>query len=75
MMTKQFFLSLFICYFITNGIAAQPEVPTEYFSNPLNIDLKLSGTFGELRSNHFHSGMDIKTLQKEGYDVLASAEG
>lgn len=75
MMTKQFFLSLFICYFITNGVAAQPVVPTEYFSNPLNIDLKLSGTFGELRSNHFHSGMDIKTLQKEGYDVLASAEG
>ncbi|MBG7628821.1 MAG: M23 family metallopeptidase [Bacteroidetes bacterium] len=49
--------------------------PTNYFSNPLEIPLILSGTFGELRSNHFHAGIDIKTQQKEGFNVLAAANG
>lgn len=35
----------------------------------------LSGNFGELRSNHFHSGLDIKTQQKEGFPVYAAADG
>ncbi|MBV1888611.1 MAG: M23 family metallopeptidase [Urechidicola sp.] len=35
----------------------------------------LSGTFGELRTNHFHAGIDIKTQQKEGLKVVASAQG
>jgi hypothetical protein len=47
----------------------------EYFKSPLNIPLVLSGTFGELRTNHFHSGLDIKTQQKEGLNVYASANG
>ncbi|MFD1294078.1 M23 family metallopeptidase [Lutibacter holmesii] len=49
--------------------------PTNYFSNPLDIPLVLSGTFGELRTNHFHAGLDIKTLQKEGLNVIAAANG
>jgi len=35
----------------------------------------LSGTFGELRSNHFHAGLDIKTQGKEGLNVYAAADG
>ena len=54
---------------------AQPKVPSDYFGNPLEVGLVLSGTFGELRSNHFHSGLDIKTLQQEGLNVLASSGG
>jgi hypothetical protein len=54
---------------------AQPKVPSDYFRNPLEVDLVLSGTFGELRSNHFHSGLDIKTLHQEGLNVLASSGG
>ncbi|WP_240665662.1 M23 family metallopeptidase [Lutibacter sp. HS1-25] len=49
--------------------------PTDYFGNPLEIPLILSGTFGELRPNHFHAGLDIKTQQKDGLNVLASASG
>ncbi|NQV78809.1 MAG: M23 family metallopeptidase [Lutibacter sp.] len=49
--------------------------PTNYFQNPLGIPLLLSGTFGELRTNHFHAGLDLKTEQKEGLKVYASAEG
>ncbi|MAZ72445.1 MAG: peptidase M23 [Flavobacteriaceae bacterium] len=55
--------------------SAQQDVPKDYFSNPLDIPLILSGSFGELRSNHFHSGLDIKTQQKEGFPIIAPADG
>ena len=51
------------------------DVPQDYFKNPLDIPLVLSGTFGELRSNHFHSGLDIKTQQRTGVKVKAAATG
>lgn len=35
----------------------------------------LSGTMGEIRSNHFHGGLDIKTDQREGLPVYAAADG
>ncbi|MBC9795293.1 M23 family metallopeptidase [Sinomicrobium weinanense] len=49
--------------------------PKDYFRAPLNIPLLLSGTFGELRSNHFHSGTDIKTQQRQGLKAHAAAGG
>lgn len=45
------------------------------FRAPLDIPLVLAGTFGELRSNHFHAGIDIKTRGKEGFPVLAIDSG
>ncbi|CAM4447950.1 M23 family metallopeptidase [Flavobacterium terrigena] len=51
------------------------QYPTEYFRSPLDIPINLSGTFGELRPNHFHSGLDIRTNNVEGLPVYASAEG
>ncbi|MFK5855059.1 MAG: M23 family metallopeptidase [Bacteroidota bacterium] len=45
------------------------------FIPPVDIPLLLSGTFGELRSNHFHSGIDIKTQGVEGKKILAIADG
>lgn len=57
------------------SVAIQNAYPTNCFGNPLDIPLILSGTFGELRNNHFHAGLDIKTQQREGLNVLASAEG
>ena len=35
----------------------------------------LSGNFGEPRTNHFHSGLDLKTNNVVGLDVKASADG
>jgi len=43
--------------------------------NPLEFEPILSGTFGELRSNHFHAGLDIKTKGKEGAKILAYKKG
>lgn len=54
---------------------AQTIYPQNYFRSPLDIPLVLSGTFGELRSNHFHSGLDIKTQQQQGLKVYAAADG
>ncbi len=64
---------LFLVLFST--LQAQNDLPQDYFQNPLDIPIVLAGTFGELRSNHFHSGLDIKTQQREGLEVKAAAEG
>ena len=45
------------------------------FESPMKIPLILSGTFGELRSNHFHSGIDFKTNQEIGIPIYAPAPG
>lgn len=66
---------LFLCLLFGGFAYSQSNIPTDYFSNPLDIDLILSGNFGELRSNHFHSGLDIKTKQREGQPVYAAADG
>jgi len=54
---------------------AQNGNSEKYFGNPLEIPIILSGTFAELRTNHFHGGLDIRTEQREGLPVLAAAEG
>ncbi|MDB4583114.1 M23 family metallopeptidase [Draconibacterium sp.] len=46
-----------------------------YYTDPVKIPMLLSGTFAELRSNHFHSGIDIKTQGKSGFPVYAVADG
>lgn len=55
----------------TLSTAAQDFAP----SAPLDIPLVLSGTFAELRSNHFHGGIDIKTQGRSGLKVKAVADG
>ncbi|HET8737023.1 MAG TPA: M23 family metallopeptidase [Pricia sp.] len=56
-------------------ILGQAEYPKDAFRPPVDIPLILAGDFGELRSNHFHSGIDIKTEQREGLPIYAIAEG
>lgn len=69
------FLSSFI--FIICGIAvnAQENYPKDYFRSPVDFPISLSGTFAELRTNHFHSGIDIRTQGEEGKNVYACADG
>lgn len=42
---------------------------------PVDIPVYLSGNFGELRNNHFHSGIDIKTGGKTGIPIKAVKDG
>jgi len=51
------------------------KYPKGYFANPLRIPMSLSANFGELRPNHWHMGLDIRTDQKVNYPVFASADG
>ncbi|WP_378187467.1 M23 family metallopeptidase [Aquimarina sp. W85] len=67
------FIPIFL--FISAAAFSQNADAVTEFIHPLPITLKTSGTFGELRSNHFHSGLDLKTNGEEGVPVLASADG
>ena len=72
-MKRSILLLTSLCFYFT--LLGQKTIPKNYFIDPLDINLVLSGTFGELRSNHFHSGLDIKTKGKTGLNVYASASG
>ena len=52
------------------------KYPLVDFRAPLDImPPAFSGSFGEIRANHFHSGIDYRTNQREGYPVYAIADG
>lgn len=53
----------------------QTDYPKNYFSPPLDSDLVVVGTFGEIRPDHFHTGIDLGTGEMEGWPVKASADG
>ena len=55
----------FIFYLFAVFAFGQNQYPKDFFRSPLDIPLQLSGNFGELRPNHFHSGFDFKTQKKE----------
>lgn len=54
-------------------LMAQTAAPR--FGVPFDFPLYLSGNFGELRSNHFHGGLDFKTQGVTGKPLLAIADG
>ncbi|MEO8584425.1 MAG: M23 family metallopeptidase [Flavitalea sp.] len=61
--------------FSTLAAFGQTDYPQGYFRDPLDIPISLSGNFGELRPNHYHMGIDIKTNKRENLPVYAAAEG
>lgn len=73
LLKKIFFL------FLTSGlfplISISQQTYDEDFTPPMDMPLYLTGTFGELRSNHFHAGIDIKTQGKEGLKVRSIGDG
>ncbi len=60
--------------------SAKTQIPPNYPQNdfiwPVRHKVRLSASFGELRPNHFHSGVDIRSSSgKTGDPLYASAEG
>ena len=51
------------------------NLTAQNYTSPLDFKMLLSGTFGELRGNHFHAGIDIKTEGVEGQKVKTIADG
>ena len=66
---------IFLFFLVSITSFAQNNYPSDYFRSPLDIPLRLAGTFGELRNNHFHAGIDIKTNRRIGLPVYATADG
>lgn len=64
-----------LTFFITliSIIALHAEV--KQYIWPTNAPKLLSGTFGEPRAGHFHSGIDIKTWAQSGYECYALDNG
>ncbi|MBQ4083408.1 MAG: M23 family metallopeptidase [Bacteroidaceae bacterium] len=70
-MTRQrLYTCLLALIHLLPGMAQEPQ-----FGAPFDFPLYLSGNFGELRSNHFHGGLDFKTQQVSGKPLLAIADG
>ena len=55
--------------------APAQQIDSAFFRNPIDFPISLSGNFGELRNNHFHSGIDIRTNGEEGKAIYAVADG
>ena len=64
------FITLFLILLGTFILAQQPE-----FDSPINIPIVLNGNFGEIRGNHFHAGIDIKTKGETGLPVFSIDNG
>ncbi len=56
--------------FNTNAQNSKPD-----FGSPVNIPISLAGNFCEIRPNHFHSGIDIRTNGKEGLPIFSIGDG
>ena len=69
-----FFCLLFVG---TWGFSQPSEEEFGYFIFPINPGVRntLAGTMGELRSTHFHTGIDIRTGGQQGLAVRAAADG
>lgn len=72
--------SISIIFFLIGTVlypSAQPFTTDGYYLFPINPGQQnyLAGSMGELRSSHFHAGLDIKTGGQSGIPVRATADG
>jgi hypothetical protein len=71
MLLIRLFIFSILFYNTLNDIPKDKSI----FISPVKIPQLLSANFGELRIDHFHSGLDIKTQGVTGKEVVASADG
>lgn len=64
-----------VLFFTRIAMAQQNPYPQNYFRHPLNVPMQLVANFGEIRTNHWHMGLDIRTQQKVNLPVYAAADG
>lgn len=65
-------ISLILLQFLILSSSGQDD---SSFHPPVEIPMFLSGNFGEIRGDHFHSGIDIKTQGTTGHRVYSTEEG
>ncbi len=64
---------LLLAFLFGGALCAQAQEAS--FRVPFDFPLFLSGNFGELRPNHFHGGLDIKTQGVEGKQIHSIDDG
>ncbi|HOF76497.1 MAG TPA: M23 family metallopeptidase, partial [Bacteroidales bacterium] len=58
------------------SLHAQTPVLSGYYVTPVRVEpLSLSGSTGEFRAAHFHTGLDFRVGGVSGAPVYAAAEG
>ncbi|MBR1549888.1 MAG: M23 family metallopeptidase [Bacteroidales bacterium] len=67
--------SLFLIFHFSFLDLSAQTLPQGYFRLPLDGDIALSATFAEIRPNHFHAGLDIRTGGAVDKPVYAVADG
>ena len=72
MQNKQLFAVIF-GLLLSHIFKAQVIAPS--YHSPLGIPLKLSASFGDLRPNHFHMGVDFRTEGKVGLSLYSIEAG
>jgi len=73
-MTKNILFFTFISFLgFKNFAQVSPE--NTNFGNPMDIPLIVAGNFGEVRSNHFHTGLDLKTQGVRGKKIKSIEKG
>jgi Peptidase family M23 len=72
-----FFFSLCLVWGFTSPSTPTAQgYPQGYFMSPVGHAIELTGNFGELRPNHFHTGLDIRPAKSgESEPIFAAAEG
>jgi Peptidase family M23 len=70
-----FFFLLTYSGLVSGQLFKTTAYPQNEFRNPLDIPIRLAANFGELRSNHYHMGLDIRTDHRENLPVYAAADG
>ncbi len=66
---------IILCLALLSMAEFAGKYPKGDFVSPVNRQMKLSGTFGELRTNHFHAGLDVKSLHQVSGDPIYAAGG
>jgi murein DD-endopeptidase MepM/ murein hydrolase activator NlpD len=75
-MTKnRLIILVMLSFMMLIRVQGQTAYPVGYFRSPVNFPVSLSGSFGEIRRNHFHSGIDIRTGGVQGKPIYAVADG
>lgn len=67
--------AIFLYLPVPGNAQSSRKYPQGYFRWPLNLPPQIVANMGELRSNHWHMGLDIRTNQKVNQLVYAAAEG
>jgi hypothetical protein len=65
----------FLVFWVSACSQPLESIDKNYYAVPVKIPVFLAGNFAELRPNHFHAGIDIKTQGKTGLPVFAAADG